>query len=356
MAGPKVLIAASGTGGHLLPALAIAQALRERGTQVEFVGSGRPLEERLIVGAGFVRHIVQTVGVKRRGLSGWLEFFFTLPRAVLQTWRLISAFQPDVVVGVGGYASVLPVLVAWLRGLPSWIHEAELRAGLANAVLSFFATRVSLAFEEARLPCMSRARFTGHPIRKELLVASKEVGQKPSPKHLLVMGGSQGAQALDQAMLALAHQLKELGVELTHQCREENVQRVESGYKQAALKARVLPFIADMAATYAWSDAVVCRAGAGTVMEIEALNIPALFVPYPFAQGNHQAANARTLVRKGKALMVEEGADFERRLGEALNQLLNTESFHALQTAPCDRRSLHAADDIAAGIIELARV
>ncbi len=360
----RVLIAASGTGGHLFPALHIARALVKEGEQsgshnqgekfslnVEFIGSGRPLEERLIDGNGFRRHVINIVGVKRRGLKGWLEFALLLPGAALKVWRLLGSYRPHVVIGVGGYVSVLPVVMARLRGIFTWIHECELKPGLANALLAWFANRISVSFEQAKVPCTWKVVYTGMPVREGL----KEIREKgitvQRPSKLLVVGGSQGAKALDDAFWCLAPWLKEEGIEVWHQCRQENVDTVMSRYYSCGVACRVEGFIDNPVEAYDWAHIVLCRAGASSVMEVGVINKPAIFVPYPFAQGGHQKANAMTLVSQGKALLVEEGGDdFVPRLKDALSTLLNPANYQAMLATPHAERSTAAASLIASTI------
>lgn len=349
----RVLIAASGSGGHLLPAAAIAAALQERGALVEFVGSGRPLEEKIIGSAGLKRHVIRTVGLKSRGIKGALEFACTLPLALWQTQRLLSTFRPQVVVGVGGYVSVLPVLLAVMQGLPTWIHEAELHAGMANGFLSRFVSKVSLAFKEAQLPNMQAAIYTGHPIRSS--IASVQKTFPAQPRHLLIVGGSQGAKSLDAAASLIGRIAVARGLTVKHQVRPENVSLVQQAYREVGCNAEVISFIDDMAQAYAWADLLLCRSGAGTVMEVEALGIPAIFVPYPHAQADHQTANARTLAEKGKALIVKEGDSFLEDLENAISPLCMAEQYQKMLAIPVESRSLQAAQTIAAGILALAK-
>lgn len=355
----RVLIAASGTGGHLFPALFIARAFREllgERARIEFVGSGRPLEAKLIDGAGFVRHVITTAGVKRRGLKGLLEFASTLPRALLGVRRILKTLKPHVVVGVGGYVSVLPVTLARLYGIKTWIHEAELRPGMANSLLCRYAQRVSIAFEKAVMPRASNLVYTGHPVRPELSQVRPVPDLKASPRRILVIGGSQGAQAIDAAMLGLAEFLRRHEVELRHQTRPENVEAMKSEYASHKLKAEVSGFIDDMAAAYDWCELIVSRSGAGSVMEIGVVNRPAILIPYPYAQGNHQAANARTLESAGKALIVEEGAHFGERLRGALSKLLDPHGYNEIKNRPFESRSPGASHAIARGCLELAGI
>lgn len=357
----RVLIAASGTGGHLFPALSIAQAFKalQPGITIEFVGSGRTLEG-LVEAAGFVRHRIATVGIKRRGPVGFLQFIFFLPKAFCQMWSIFSRLRPQVVVGVGGYVTFLPVLIGFLRRVPAWIHEAEKKPGLANYVLSFIASRVSTGFPDAKMPRSSNVVFTGQPLRAELLQVRAEktkakAAEPAAAKNLLVLGGSQGAQALDSVMLELTDLLKERGLSVWHQCREENLARAEERYREARVPANVVKFVDDVAAAYRWADLIISRSGAGAVMELGVVNVPAVLVPYPYAQGNHQRANAMTLVEAGKALLVEEGESFSARLREALLKLLDPVQCRALREKPYVPRALDAAEKIAQGCMELIK-
>lgn len=351
----RILVAASGTGGHLHPAVQIAKALARQNptATIEFIGAGRPLEEKFIDAAGFRRHVISIVGLKRRGLKGLFEFVFALPRALRKTWKLISDFKPDVVLGVGGYVSFFPVTLAAMRGIPTWIHEAELRPGMANYFLCWYASKVSIAFADAKLPRMKNVIYTGHPVRPELKALQGRNVTDDAPRRLLIMGGSQGAQAIDTACQQLAPYFTEKSIEVYHQSRPENVGVVADSYRAAQTRHRVVAFIDDMAAAYSWADVAITRAGAGTVMELEAVNLPAIFVPYPYAQGNHQAANAQTLVKKGKAVLVEEGDNFIERLRAALDRFFEKSLYREIFAKPCQTRSLGAADDIAAGCLQL---
>lgn len=353
---PRVLIAASGTGGHLFPAVYIAQQFRKvrPDARVEFVGSGRPLEEKLVDGRGFRRHIVRTVGVMRRGIGGSAEYLLTLPRAIRETAAVLRELQPHIVVGVGGYVSVLPALLGRLRGSFVWVHEGELKPGLANWLLSLIAHRTSIAFEQARMPLWARVVYTGHPVRPELRDLSCDWNRGDRPRRLLVMGGSQGAQALDEACQKLMSAFHGWGLAVWHQTRPENVSRLKAAYEEARVEAQVVPFIDDLPAAFEWSDLIVTRAGAGAVMEVGVVNKPAIFVPYPFAQGNHQFANAATLRDAGKALIVEQGDGFEKRLEEALRRLLDPTEYAAFRARPGVTRSTSAAEEIVRNCLELA--
>jgi UDP-N-acetylglucosamine--N-acetylmuramyl-(pentapeptide) pyrophosphoryl-undecaprenol N-acetylglucosamine transferase len=352
----RILIAASGTGGHLFPALYLAREIQRRdpAVQIWFVGSGRPLEAKIIDAAGFHREVLDVVGVNRRGLRGLVEFLGKLPRALRQAWKILAAFKPDAVVGVGGYVSVLPVFLAWGRGIPTWIHEAELAPGLANRFLAFFATKASVAFKNAKMPRQSRVVFTGHPLRDEILKVPSSLPETTAITNVLVIGGSQGAESLDRALPALGEILKSAQLTVLHQCRAANVEKVSRAYQEQGVSASVAPFIEDMAAAYMWAHLVVSRSGAGTLMELCVVNRPAILVPLP-SKGIQQLSNARVLENQGKALVVEEGADFVPRLGQALAYLIKPQNFFAMQAKPCEQRVTDAVERIAAGVLALKK-
>lgn len=349
-----VLIAASSTGGHLIPALHIAQAIREKNSlaTVEFIGAGKPLEETLIVKKGFVRHVIAAAGVKRLGIKGLLTFCITLPKAILQLNSLFAQVRPTIVVGVGGYVSVLPVILARIKGVPTWAHEAEKSPGLANRVLAYFSRNFSVAFDGTKLGGFSKVTVTGHPVRQELRGIASSKPYESAPKHLLILGGSQGARGLDTVVSEIAPVLKDRGIEVVHQSRPESLEGVAAAYKAAGISAHVVPFIEDMAGAYQWADFIISRSGAGAVAEIGCVNRPTIFVPYPFQQGTHQTDNAKTLVAREKALLVEETLpDFSRRLVEAITEITIPSNFKRMKEAPFESRNLEAAEKIAQGIL-----
>jgi UDP-N-acetylglucosamine--N-acetylmuramyl-(pentapeptide) pyrophosphoryl-undecaprenol N-acetylglucosamine transferase len=354
---PRILIAASGTGGHLMPALYIAQAIQKKSPQadIEFLGSGRPLEETVLGKAGFKRSVVDIVGLKKRGLSGALQFLTKLPAAVFKTKSILARHRPHVVIGVGGYVTFLPVVLGWLSGVPAWIHEAERKPGMANLVLSYFAKKISVAFEDSSIPNRHKTLVTGQPVRPELIALGAEPHEISIRPRLLVMGGSQGARAIDEALGAMADWLKERGIEVWHQCRPENEVPVREAYAKAGVSAQVASFIENVEPAYRWCDIVLARSGAGTVMEIGVVNRPAILVPYPHAQANHQLTNAKTLSSKGKAIVIEEGQDFSQRLQKALSELLNPERYQAMRGLPLVGRKVSAAEAIAEGVLALIR-
>lgn len=354
----RILVAASGTGGHLIPAIHIIDALKSIQPEavVECIGVGRPLEEKILGGHGLKRHIISGTAIKRRGLGGLLRFVFMTPRCLLQCVSLFRKFRPDVVVGVGGYASVMPLIVARIMRVPTWAHEAELRPGLANFVLGFFASTVSISFEETRIRGGAHLEFTGHPVRPELASVERTKIRSEIPERLLILGGSQGAQGLDNVISEIGDFLKERKIEVVHQCRPENLELVVNSYRACGVVASVVPFIDDMAGAYDWADVIISRAGASSVAEIGCVNKPTIFVPYPFQQGTHQTDNARSLANAGKAVVVEESQpNFGGRLLESLGALFTKERYLHMKKEPFEPRGLGAAKTIALGILRLVK-
>ncbi len=350
----RVLITASGTGGHLMPALAVMKELQNRGVEVRFAGSGRPLEEEIIGGAGFHCVTIPSVGLKNKGIRGFLKFLVGIPGAFGATSAIFQDFKPQAVVGIGGYATFFPLLLARLKGIPSWIHESEISPGLANKVLSFIAQRISTAFEETVFPlCSSKIVYTGQPVRAELSRIAGESRKVTNPQRLLILGGSQGATALDEVFLELAPVLKKHDLQVWHQSRPMNVERLTERYDELEIPHKVMSFIEHMDEAYRWSHLIVSRAGAGAVMEIGTVNRPALFVPYPHAQGDHQAKNAAVLVGQGKAYMEREGEKFSERIHAALEKLLNPEQYNKMRLRAASARPVDAAQKISDEVLAL---
>lgn len=349
-----VVVSASGSGGHLFPARFIIEALRAQYPKVRvvFIGSGRELEKSIIGPLAVPMEQLDIVGVKNRGLRGWLQFLSKLPAGWRHTIALFRKYRPKVIIGVGGYATVLPVVGGRCFGIPTWIHEAELNPGLANWFLSFFANRVSVAFEETKLPLNAKKVFTGHPVRSDLLPLSDEPPRYSKPLHVLVLGGSQGAEALDRTVpLVLASFSGRFTV--THQVRSQNVEAVARRYQEFSISAEVVPFVDDMAEAYRQAQIVIARSGAGSVMELGVVNRPVVLVPFPHSQGGHQDINAEFLAARGKALVVKEGPDFETRLSAAVQALSDEVTWTAMRDRPLVDRGKTAAHDIAAQAVGL---
>lgn len=303
----RVILAGGGTGGHVIPALAIAHELKNQfDAEVLFIGTARGIENRLVPAAGFPLKLVQVGALKNVSVLTRIKTIFDLPRAILSASRLIREFGPDAVIGVGGYASGPAMLAAILRGLPTLAFEPNVVPGFANRVVARWVSAAAVHFEET-CRYFRNCHVTGVPVRSAFFeIGQKHEGGSPT---LLVFGGSQGAHAINQAVIdSLSGLIQRIpNLHIIHQTGERDFSAVQDGYQKAGLvSAEVSRFIDDMPAMFARADLLVCRSGASTVAEITAAGKPAIFVPFPRAADDHQNVNARALEKAGAAVVVEE--------------------------------------------------
>jgi UDP-N-acetylglucosamine--N-acetylmuramyl-(pentapeptide) pyrophosphoryl-undecaprenol N-acetylglucosamine transferase len=307
----RLLIAGGGTGGHVFPGVALAEEVvtRHPKNDVVFVGTSRGLEARVVPAAGFPFELIEVRGLKGMGLKGILLNLLLLPRAFFQSVAILKRWRPDMVVGVGGYASGPLVLAAWLMRIPTAVQEQNAIAGLTNRLLGLFVKAAFTAFPEAERSFPRRkVHQLGNPIRRQLL----DNFMRPSADHpvpcLLVFGGSQGAHALNMRVVEALPHLADLrdGLHITHQTGARDREQVEQGYRACGFSPDVREFITDMSAAYAEADLVVCRAGATSLAELTVCKKPSILVPFPAAADNHQVVNAKSLVEAGAAVMIEE--------------------------------------------------
>lgn len=326
----RLLIAGGGTGGHLFPGVAIAEELRARepGAPVRFVGTERGIEARVLPELGWELAFIRVSGLKTVGLMGAVRGLFRLPRALWQARRVVKAFAPDVVVGVGGYASGPVVLMARLRGVPTAICEQNSIPGLTNKMLGKVVRAVFLSFDESRRFFKAKKIvMSGNPVRRELaaklLAAAGAEMDAGAPVTVLVSGGSQGAKAVNEiAAGALAALAKERPLAIIHQTGQADLEATVARYAAAGVDADCRAFIKDMAAAYQQADIIVGRAGATTVAELAIAGKPAVFIPYPHAADNHQELNAREMADAGAALMFRQSELTAEKLAAALRPLL----------------------------------
>lgn len=310
---------AGGTGGHVFPALAVAEVLRARGHEVAWLGAVRGIENELVPRAGFPLHRLAVAGLRGKGLLALLAAPFRLLRALGQSLDVLRRFDPAVVLGLGGFASGPGGLAAWLTRRPLLVHEQNAVAGYTNRLLARLARRRLCAFPGS----LPRAEVVGNPVRAaiaDLPEPARRFADRAGPPRLLVLGGSQGARALNR-MLAPALARLEMEVAVRHQA-GRGLEEARAAYAAAGVGAELCAFIEDMAEAYGWADLVVCRAGAMTVSEIAAAGVAALFVPFPHAVDDHQTANAGYLVAVGAARLVRENELTAERLAEELRALL----------------------------------
>lgn len=305
-----VLIMAGGTGGHVYPALAVAEELRKRGYRIEWVGTARGLEQRVVPAAGIRLHHLAVRGVRGKGLLDRLRGMVALAVASLQALWLVLRRWPACVVGMGGYVAGPAGVAAWLLRRPLLIHEQNAVAGTTNRMLAPLATRVVAGFPAA-FDTGVEFQVLGNPVRADLVTAAANAEYDfaaQRPLHLLVLGGSLGAQPINDAVPAAVALLEadQVQLEVWHQAGDAHAAQVQAAYPAAASGRKVVPFIEDMAAAYAWADLVICRAGALTVSELAVMGRPSILVPLPHAIDDHQTANAHSLADGGGAILLRQ--------------------------------------------------
>jgi UDP-N-acetylglucosamine--N-acetylmuramyl-(pentapeptide) pyrophosphoryl-undecaprenol N-acetylglucosamine transferase len=308
----RILVAGGGTGGHVFPGIALAEevVMRHPKNDVIFVGTARGLEASVVPIAGYPIELIDVRGLKGKGARGVLAGLFRLPRAFVQSWRILRKWKPDVVIGVGGYASGPLVLAAALMGIPTAVQEQNAVAGLTNRLLGKVVDVAFTAFPEAERHFPARkVQHLGNPIRRQLLENyMRPVSKRDDQLRVLVFGGSQGAHGLNMRIVEALPFLADLKerVRFAHQTGARDRELVSKGYAAVGFAPDVREFITDMSAAYSGTDLVVCRAGATTLAELTVCKKPSILVPFPAAADNHQVVNAQSLVDAGAAVMVEE--------------------------------------------------
>jgi UDP-N-acetylglucosamine--N-acetylmuramyl-(pentapeptide) pyrophosphoryl-undecaprenol N-acetylglucosamine transferase len=350
--GLRVLIAGGGTGGHLFPGIAVAQALAKRHptAEIQFVGSGRSLEARILKEAGYRLNTLPVSGLKGVGGIDLIKGILKLPRSLWAAWRIVRRFRPTVVLGVGGYSSGPPVLVASLAGVPTLLHEPNAHPGITNRLLAPFSRKVTTAFPECETFFPGKAVLTGTPVRPEFLARSNRPAARPFV--LLIFGGSQGARAINQAVVDGLDRLRPHLCELRfiHQTGEQDFVRVEQAYREAGAWARVQPFFTDMPRQFPQAHLVLCRAGAATLGELAASGKASLLVPFPGATDNHQLRNAESLAAAGAAEVIRQ----EELNGSLLASRVEHYFHHPEQLERMEARSVRLArPDSAQKIVDL---
>lgn len=349
-----MLIMAGGTGGHVFPALAVAAELRARGCAVHWLGTRRGLEARLVPEHGYPIDFLEVRGLRGKQLRARLSGLIGLFGAGMQALAAMRRIRPRVVLGFGGYASGPGGIAALLRGVPLVIHEQNAMAGTTNRLLARFATRVLTGFPDA----LPGARHTGNPLRAEIArLADAPRAATAEHPHLLVLGGSLGARALNQALPAALAKLPAADrPQVRHQCGVSHLDDARAAYRAAGVEAEVVPFIDDMAAAYHWADFAVCRAGALTVAELAAAGLPAILVPFPHAIDDHQYHNGRWLAHSGAALLIREAELDPPRLAGAIAELSRDPTHRAAMAASARALALPAAASVVADVcLEVAR-
>jgi len=328
----RLLIAGGGTGGHLFPAIALAQAFCDRCPHmlVLFVGTRRPFEIREVAKAGFAHVAIRAAGIKGRRLAGKLDAFGRVAGGIFESMALMLRFKPDLVLGVGGYSAGPVVLAAWLCRRKIVLHEQNLRPGLTNRLLAPLADCIFVAFDES-VPAFGgkRVRVTGIPLRRELSAGRADAGadgdaggkdeRKKDVPTVLITGGSQGARRINSLMIGALERLAGgREIRFVHQTGAADEARVRAAYMRLGLEAQVKSFFDDLPRRYRSCDLAVCRAGAVTVAELAAAGCPAIYIPYPFAADNHQWHNAHAMAAAGAGEVIAEEKLTADRLAERI--------------------------------------
>jgi UDP-N-acetylglucosamine--N-acetylmuramyl-(pentapeptide) pyrophosphoryl-undecaprenol N-acetylglucosamine transferase len=341
MSSGPILIMAGGTGGHVYPALAVARALQASSREVVWLGTHRGLESRVIPEAGIDMEWISIKGLRRKGVLALIIAPLQLTWALLQSLAVIIRRRPAAVLGMGGFVSGPGGVAAWLTRRPLVIHEQNAAAGLTNRLLARFARVVLQAFPGSFNSSVG-AETVGNPVRQDIAAIpapTDRYSDRRGPIRILVLGGSQGALALNKVVpAALALVDIDMRPVVRHQCGERTLQTAKDAYAENNVDVELLPFIEDMAEVYAWADLVVCRAGALTVAELCAAGLPAIFVPYPAAVDDHQTANARPMVEAGAATIVQESELTPELLADLLRDWLQSRA--ALLQRAVDARAL----------------
>jgi len=344
----RCVIAGGGTGGHLFPGIAIAEAFveREKGNEVLFIGTEKGIEAKVIPGGKFTLRTIKAKPIKGKSLLGKVKAIWSLPIAISEASSILKEFQPQLVLGVGGYASGPTLIAAFFLGMKRTIQEQNVIPGMTNRILKWFSQRIFISFEEAkRYFPEKKVIITGNPIRKEFFTSlnkSKGEMKKNDRFTLLIFGGSAGAHRINQAMMETLDHLQEIksSIKIIHQTGKEDLDFVSKGYQEKGFDALVRPFFEDMATCYQMADLVICRSGAGTVAELAVCGKAALLIPYPYAAHHHQFINAKKLVDLGAARMI---------LDQELNGEMIAQTIHSLYNHPEERAKMEEA------ILRLAR-
>ena len=320
----KVLFAAGGTGGHIYPAIAVAKEVlrRDSSAEIRFVGTAKGLETKLVPDNGFELSTIDSAGLKNVGLVGKMKGLLVLPKSFLEARKLLKEFQPSVVVGAGGYVTGPVLLMASLLKIPTLVMDSNALPGFTNRQLARFVDKAALTFEESLKFFPEKGVVTGNPVRKEFFdVKPKLRGEKIN---LLIFGGSQGARAINFAMVEALKNLPQEKLNIVHQTGEYDFEKIEEGYRQANWKADIRRYITDMVSEFANADLVICRAGATTCAELSAAGKVGIMIPLPTAADDHQRKNAEALVNANAAKMILQADLTGESLAMAITNLLNS--------------------------------
>ena len=357
---PRILLAGGGTGGHIFPAISVAEEAVRRGGSVHFVGTADRMESKLVPAAGFTIEYIDVRPLVGGDVKQVMDGLISIPGAVKHASKLVKEYNPHVVVGVGGYVAGPVVLAAKLLGKPTALMEQNATLGLTNRLLSRIVSRAFVAYEETMKSFPEgRAELTGNPLRKSIIDAARErrnhSKDSNAPVHIVVMGGSQGARAIDKLIPeAISTTVIEREISVLHQCGEGNEAEVRTHYEAGPIRAEVVRFIEDVAIELLKADLVIARSGATTISEITAMGLPAILLPYPHHTDRQQEKNAEPMRRAGAALVFDENQTDATEIAEAISELLGSpERLDEASKSSSELGRLDAAQHVVNGLFGL---
>jgi len=346
----RIMIMAGGTGGHVFPALAVADKLRSAGVDVIWLGTERGIESRVIPDAGIKLATIPIGGLRGNGIVGWLLAPLRITYAIFMAIRLIRKWRPQALLGMGGFVTGPGGIAGWLLRKPVLIHEQNAIAGMTNRILARFARVVMEAFPGA-FAANFCARQTGNPVRADIInidEPDKRFSERNGALRVLVVGGSLGAAVLNKTVPQAIKEMSADTIEVWHQTGRHELEETRQRYASLDVNAKVMPFINDMSEAYQWADIVICRAGALTVTELASAGVASILIPFPHAVDDHQTANARFLEHAGAALLIQQNRFTATWLAERLEEFIDQrERLLAMAQAAKSQARNSATDDVA---------
>ena len=323
----RVVIAGGGTGGHLFPGIAITEEFirRDKQTEIFFIGTQKGIESKLLGHVGYELRTIDVEGIKGRGGKALVKGFYQIPQSILQSRRILKQFRPQIVIGVGGYASGPAVLAAYFMRIPTAIAEQNAVPGITNRILGKFVDKIFLTYAQTAASfSRSKVLLSGNPVRAAFTGARSVQKKEKDIQYLLIFGGSQGAMAINKSVVEMLPELQKMKtkVRVLHQTGAKEVESVRAAYVRYGIQADVTPFIVDMADAYRQADLIICRAGATSLAEITAAGKAPILIPFPWATNDHQTKNAQVLADAGAAIMINENDLSGKKLFEVVQELL----------------------------------
>jgi UDP-N-acetylglucosamine--N-acetylmuramyl-(pentapeptide) pyrophosphoryl-undecaprenol N-acetylglucosamine transferase len=355
----RIVIAGGGTGGHLFPGIAIAEEFLKRDdkTKIIFIGTKKGIESRLLDKSGYELRVIDIEGVKGRGMKALVKGAYQIPKSIWQSRRILKQFEPDIVFGVGGYASGPAVLAAHFMNISTAIAEQNAIPGVTNKILGHFADKIFVTYAQTRenFP-QKKVILSGNPIRASFVAGRGKIKEKRDYRQLLVFGGSQGAEAINKGVMDMLPQLQNIKnkLRILHQTGAKQAEEMKKAYEQFGVQAKVTDFIVDMAAAYADADLIICRAGATSLAEITAAGKAAILIPYPWAANDHQLKNAQALASEGAVEVIpEKELSGDTLFGVIENLFQDAKKLHQMEENSLRMSRIDAAATIVDSCIQL---